>query len=355
MPGFSFDKNFLARVFPAASIRGHGLWGEWRNASPLVDWTPSAVSSPQKTSHSPMPTRNHLEFGKVRPLRLFLIILAVLFTIEAIVMFVLPHIIPPESTVTFGAMIDACLLTVVLAPMLWLLIIKPLQNLAATRQRLLAQALSAQENERRRIARDLHDSLGQSLTSLMVGLRVIEESSTEVEVQSQARELRRIGSATHDDVRRLARGLRPAILDDVGLVPALERFLQELGGSHQIETSLDVSCQDQSRLPESVETSVFRIVQEAASNAIRHGKAQHLRIKLSRESNYLNIEIDDDGCGFNVASSLKANQMSSPFGLLSIRERACLLAGEAIISSQPGVGTHVQVHIPLSPPDGTHG
>ena len=189
----------------------------------------------------------------------------------------------------------------------------------------------------------------------MVGLRVIEESSTEAEVQAQVRELRRIGSETHDDVRRLARGLRPAILDDVGLVPALERFLQELGNSHQVEASLDSACHEQSRLSENVETSVFRIVQEAASNAIRHGKAKHLRVKLSCDSNYLHIDIEDDGCGFNVASSLKANRMNSPFGLLSIHERACLLGGEALISSKPGVGTHIQVHIHLAPPEGTHG
>jgi len=302
-----------------------------------------------------MPTRNNLEFGKVRPLRLFLIILVVLFAIEAIVMFVLPLIIPPESTVTYGAVIDAGLLTVVLAPMLWILIVKPLQNLAATRQRLLAQALSAQENERRRIARDLHDSLGQSLTSLMVGLRVIEDSSTEAAVQAQVRELRRIGSETHDDVRRLARGLRPAILDDVGLVPALEHFLQDLGSSHQVEASLDLSCQEQPRLPENVETAIFRIVQEAASNAIRHGKAKHLRVKLSRGPTYLHVDIEDDGCGFNVASSLQANRMNSPFGLLSIHERACLLGGEAFISSKPGVGTHVRVHIHLALPEGAHG
>ena len=302
-----------------------------------------------------MPTRNNLEFGKVRPLRVFLIVLVVLFTIEAIVMFVLPHIIPPESTVTFGAVIDACLLTIVLAPMLWFLIVKPLQNLATTRRRLLAQALSAQENERRRIARDLHDSLGQSLTSLMVGLRVIEESSQDAAVQAQARELRRVGSAAHDDVRRLARGLRPAILDDVGLVPALERLLQEFGSSHQLEATLDSKCQDQPRLPEDVETSVFRIVQEAANNAIRHGNAKHFRVRLRRESKYLHVDIEDDGCGFNVASSLKTNRKNSPFGLLSIHERACLLGGEAMISSKPGGGTHIQVHVQLAPAEEIHG
>lgn len=302
-----------------------------------------------------MPTRNNLDFGKVRPLRLFLMILGVMFTIEAIVMFILPFIIPPESTVTFGAMIDACLLTVVLAPMLWLLIVRPLQNLAATRQRLLAQALSAQENERRRIARDLHDSLGQAITSLMVGLRVIEESSTQPEVQAQVRELRRIGSETHDDVRRLARGLRPAILDDAGLMPALERYLQELSTSQQVETSLDASCHEESRFSDSIETAVFRIVQEATNNAIRHGKAKHVRVTMRCDANYLYVDVDDDGCGFEITSSNKADRTNSPFGLLSIHERACLLGGEAVISSRPGRGTHVHVKLKLPPLEVPHG
>lgn len=296
-----------------------------------------------------MPHRNNLEFGKIRPLRVFLLVLLVLFTSEAIVMFVLPFIVPSESSVTLGAVIDACLLTIVLAPMLWLLIVRPLQNLAATRRRLLAQVLSAQENERRRIARDLHDSLGQALTSLMVGLRVIEDSSTEPAVQAQARELRRIGSETHDDVRRLARGLRPAILDDVGLVPALERFLQELSVSQEVDASLDATCQEHARLSEDVETSVFRIVQEAASNAVRHGHAKHLRVKLSCNSTELHIDVEDDGRGFDVASNTNSNEMNSPFGLLSIHERACLLGGEAQISSKPDAGTHVRVHFPLIP------
>jgi signal transduction histidine kinase len=174
-------------------------------------------------------------------------------------------------------------------------------------------------------------------------------------VLAQARELRRIGRETHDDVRRLARGLRPAILDDVGLVPALERFLQELGSSHQIEASFDSSCQEESRLPEIVETSVFRIVQEAANNAIRHGKAKHLRVKLNCSSTDLHIDIEDDGCGFDVTSSLNANRTNSPFGLLSIHERACLMGGKAMISSQPGVGTRIQVHMRLAPLEGVHG
>jgi signal transduction histidine kinase len=299
-----------------------------------------------------MPTRHDLELGRIRPLRLFLVILFVLFTIETLVMFGLPYLTPADSTVTFGAIIDACLLTIVLAPLLWFLIVKPLQKLAATRQRLLAIALSAQENERRRIARDLHDSLGQALTSLMVGLRTIEESSADEQVKSHIRELRRVGSDTHEEVRRLARGLRPAILDDMGLIPALERYLEDQSSAHHIEIKLESACQNQSRLPEGVETAVFRIVQEATTNAIRHGKAKHLRVNLSCNAGQLRIEIDDDGCGFDATSALKNDEANSPFGLLSIHERACLLGGEAKINSRPGSGTNIRVEIPLSPQRG---
>lgn len=296
-----------------------------------------------------MPTRQNLELGKIQPLRLFLTLLAVLFAIEAIVMLVLPYLVPAESSVAYGAVIDACILTIVLAPLLWYMIVKPLQTLAATRQRLLAQALSAQEDERRRIARDLHDSLGQSLTGLMVGLRTIEEASSEPAVKEQARELRRIGGDTHDEVRRLARGLRPTILDDLGLLPALERYVEEISTTHQIEATFHPQCSDSLRLSEDVETAIYRIVQEASINAIRHGKAAHLRISLGCDPKCLDIQIKDDGRGFDVVSALRVNNSKNPFGLLSIQERAFLLGGEAAFTSSPGSGTLVRVRIPLSP------
>ena len=302
-----------------------------------------------------MPFRQHLEMGKIRPLRLFVIILVMLFTIEVIVMLLLPFLMPAKGASTIGALVDACLLTSVLAPLLWYLIIKPLQRLAATRQRLLALTLSAQENERGRIARDLHDSLGQSLTSLMIGLRTIEESSTEQHVQAQARELRRLGNDTHVEVRRLARGLRPAVLDDLGLVPALERYAEDLCSSIQISAIFECDCPDSVKLPEQVQTAVYRIVQEAATNAIRHGKAKSLHIKLGCDPRRLRVDIVDDGLGFDVASALKTDQASSPFGLLSIYERAGLLGGEVVIDSQSGQGTRVRVQIPLEPAEPKNG
>lgn len=302
-----------------------------------------------------MPTRQNLELGKIQPLRLFVIILFLLFTLEIIVMLVLPYLTPANSASVYGAFIDAFLLTGVLAPLLWYLIIKPLQKLAATRQRLLALTLSAQENERGRIARDLHDSLGQALTSLMIGLRTIEESSTDQHVQSQAQELRRIGSDTHNEVRRLARGLRPAVLDDLGLVPALERYVEDVGSSHQISAVFQHECPESVALNESVQTAIYRIVQEAATNAVRHGKAKSLQVKMRCNDHQLHLDILDDGLGFDVATAMKSNRANNPFGLLSIHERASLLGGNAFINSGLGQGTHVRVQIPLQPAEAQDG
>lgn len=294
-----------------------------------------------------MPTRQNLDLGRIQPLRLFVIILVLLFSIEVLVMLVLPYLLPIRGTKLAEALVDACLLTGVLAPLLWYLIVKPLQKLAATRQRLLAFALSAQEDERGRIARDLHDSLGQALTGLMIGLRTIEGSSQEESVQLQARELRRIGSEMHDEVRRLARGLRPAVLDDLGLVPALERYVVDLAAAHQINAKFERDCQEGIKFPADVQTAVYRIVQEAATNAVRHGKAAHVQVKLSCGPLGLSIAIFDDGAGFDVATALQSDQENSPFGLLSIHERAVLLGGEATITSRPGHGTQVRANFPL--------
>lgn len=296
-----------------------------------------------------MKKRAQFEVQNIQPLRLFMLVLGVLFVIESIVMFLLPLLVPAGSGVAYGAVLDACLLTGILAPMLWFLIVKPLQETASLRQRLLAFAFSVQEAERRRIARDLHDSLGQSLTSLLVGLRTIEESSLDPKVIEQIQELRRIGADTHDDVRRLARGLRPSLLDDLGLLPALERYLDEIASTHHIQTELNQNCKTTVRLPDEVETAAYRIVQEAITNSIRHGGATLVRVDMQCNPQKLTIRIQDNGKGFDVSAAMKANNSSSPFGLLSLQERAFLLGGVASIISRPNIGTTIQVSIPLAP------
>ncbi len=128
--------------------------------------------------------------GDWRPSTLFWIVLALIFSVEVSVMLVLPHVLPGEEGKTYYAILDACLLTSVLSPLLWRLVVVPLQVLAATRLKLLDRILEAQEEERGRIARDLHDSLGQLLTCLQVGLRAVEESTDDVALRVRLQALR---------------------------------------------------------------------------------------------------------------------------------------------------------------------
>lgn len=263
-------------------------------------------------------------------------------------MLALPHLVPPDCGVAFTAVLDACLLTIGLAPLLWWLIVRPLQRLADFRHRMLALVLSAEEDERRRIARDLHDGLGQTLTSLLVGLRTIEESSVDETVQAGLRNLRDIGAGAHDEIRRLARGLRPAVLDDAGLIPALERFLADARTSQKIAIDFEFEKVEQTHLSAEVETALYRISQEAITNAVRHGVASRIDVALHFHSNRVELSIRDNGAGFCPADMMSKHSQKSPFGLLSIYERARLLGGNAWIESEADAGALVRVQLPVA-------
>lgn len=291
----------------------------------------------------------------VQPSRLFLVVLAIIFAVEAAVMLVLPLLVPPGASYLHEAIIDACLLTSLLAPLLWWLVILPLRNLVATRTELLDRLLTAQEDERARIARDLHDGLGQSLTCLTVGLRAIEEASHDEPVREHARDLRQIGSETHNEVRRLASGLRPSVLDDIGLAAALERYFSDASKLNAIQSKLDLDGLQQLRLPRAVETALYRIVQEATTNAIRHGAATEIRLTVRLDPQHVELTIQDNGSGFDTRSVLKRQTGTGSLGLWSIRERVALLSGTVQINSHPGAGTVVVVRIPLPPAEPVDG
>jgi PAS domain S-box-containing protein len=138
---------------------------------------------------------------------------------------------------------------------------------------LARSVITAQEDERRRIARELHDETGQWLTAMLVGLRTLEEAPTSADVQSQARELRRLASFTLGEVGRLARGLHPSVLDDLGLVAALERYAQEFDAAHGIKVSVRTHSLTTARLPLPVETALYRMAQEALTNAAKYANA----------------------------------------------------------------------------------
>jgi signal transduction histidine kinase len=284
----------------------------------------------------------------IKPWRLFLVVLGLIFAVESTVMFLLPVLLPNGASATYTAIFDACLLTGTLAPLMWALVIRPLRELAQARAELLARILTAQEEERGRIARDLHDGLGQSLTCLTVGLRTVEEGVSDEAIRQQLQELRRIGAETHQDIRRLATGLRPSLLDDLGLVAALERYFDDISKLNGASTKLDFDGLQQTRLPPAVETALYRIAQEATSNAIRHGAATELWLTMRKSDRAIEMTIRDNGHGFDPQAALRRCHESQSFGLCSMRERVALLSGTLDVESHPGAGTEVSVRIPLN-------
>jgi two-component system, NarL family, sensor histidine kinase DevS len=205
----------------------------------------------------------------------------------------------------------------------------------------LRRVVTAQELERRRLARELHDETGQALTSILLGLKEVEEAGSEEEAREAAAALRDLVVATLHSVRRLAVELRPQALDDFGLVPALERLAETFAG----QTGVDVDFQAAvgvERLPPEIETALYRIVQEALTNVVKHAGATHVSIVLSRKNAAVTAVIEDDGRGFESSASDGAG-----LGLVGIRERLRLLDGRLAIESTQGSGTTIVAEVPL--------
>jgi signal transduction histidine kinase len=203
------------------------------------------------------------------------------------------------------------------------------------------RSVAAQEVERKRFARELHDETGQALTSILLKLSSAESAATLEETRETLADLRELVVATLQDVRRLAVELRPSALDDFGLVPALTR----LGQGTREASGLDVQVEARlgpSRLPSEIETAAYRIVQEALTNAVKHARATHVSIVLSRTGDTLAILVEDDGRGFDVGDA------GEGLGLVGMRERVELAAGTFLIESSPGAGTTIRLQLPIS-------
>jgi PAS domain S-box-containing protein len=213
------------------------------------------------------------------------------------------------------------------------------------RRDLLTRLLAAHEDAQGRLSRELHDGAGQSLTAVLVGLRRLEDAASLKEAKALAARQRGVVAAIIEELGRLARGLRPAALDDLGLRGALQRYAIE--GERLFGLEITLRCRRVSALPREVETALFRTVQEAVSNAARHGSASGVRISLERDGGGLRLDVTDDGCGFDTSRIRRA---PGHLGLSGIRERAALLGGRAEIVSHPGRGTRVAVSLPLPAP-----
>ena len=212
---------------------------------------------------------------------------------------------------------------------------------------LLEHELSAQEEERRRIARELHDEAGQLLTSLLVGLRTLEDARKLADVKAQGRRLREIAAQAIDEVGRLARGLHPTVLDDHGLGVALSRYVIEYTKTHNIAVELKLNELDFSTLPSPIQIGLYRILQEALTNVARHSGAKAVSIRFARSATALEVAVIDDGCGFDA----KAVAVSSHrLGIQSMRERTTMLGGTFSFAAQRK-GTKILVHVPLANQD----
>jgi len=203
------------------------------------------------------------------------------------------------------------------------------------------RVVRAQEDERRRLARELHDETGQALTSILLGLKGLEELDDMTVLGEAVAALRERVVATLQDVRRLAVELRPAALDDFGLEAALERltvgFAEQTGMKVELESRLH-----DARLPEEVETVLYRTVQEALTNIVKHAEAGRISIVIAQKGRSVGAVIEDDGRGFDPERDVDGG-----IGLIGMRERIALLDGSVTIESAPGKGTTLAVEVPV--------
>jgi signal transduction histidine kinase len=215
------------------------------------------------------------------------------------------------------------------------------------RNRLIQQAVTAQEEERRRIARELHDEAGQSLTALLVGLRTIEEARTIAEAAELAQRLRGIAAQTLDEVGRLSRGLHPSILDEVGLPAAVTRHVQEFAELHGVAVDVRIEGLDSELLQPALQATVYRVLQEALTNVAKHADARSVSVRLLRHATTVELRVQDDGAGFDPAGGAETGAGDGHLGLQVMRERAALLGGSVEVESQPGAGTTITAHFPM--------
>lgn len=217
----------------------------------------------------------------------------------------------------------------------------------ALRTRFLEAVLKVQESERRHLARELHDETGQALTALLVGLRAIREGldrRRQAHIDVLSTQLRQVVG----DVSRLARGLHPSVLDELGLTSGIERLAQDAQAAHQIHVQVKASGRDlEDELSPEQRLASYRIVQEALTNVVRHARARRAQIHLVVRTDRVNLDVEDDGRGFDVEEVTgPSGGLGIGLGVHGMKERAQLLGGDVEIHSSPGKGTRVAAWFP---------
>lgn len=215
------------------------------------------------------------------------------------------------------------------------------------RGQLLSQVITAQEEERKRIARDLHDQLGQALSAMTMGMEAAERalSPSQDGLRDRLFHAKSLATRALEQTHELILDLRPVALDDLGLIAAMRSYAEQ----HLLPRGVEVQVSTQGsarRLAPELEIALFRIVQEAINNIANHANAQHVHLSIAFAAAGVRVRVEDDGCGFDPDEILQAGDHDRGFGLLGMQERAALAEGSVVIDSQPGAGTRIEITLP---------
>ena len=218
----------------------------------------------------------------------------------------------------------------------------------AEREALHRKLLYAQEEERRRIARELHDQMGQNLTALNVGLKSLLDRQSRSGLGNRVQRLQELATQTARDLHRVAVELRPAALDDLGLAKAIRALTEIWSTRHGIDVDLEAGQYEPAGISSEIETTLYRIIQEALNNVAKHSGATRVALVLRRTAGHVQAIIEDDGRGFDARLAPRSGNGRGRLGLLGIQERLGMVGGDFKVESAPGRGATLLVRIPIS-------
>ncbi|MBO8168901.1 MAG: HAMP domain-containing protein [Thermoanaerobacteraceae bacterium] len=216
------------------------------------------------------------------------------------------------------------------------------------RRFLLNKVITAQEEERLRISRELHDETGQALSSVNLALASLEGSQTQEELHQRVTLMQQTVRKALEGIHLLARQLRPSVLDKLGLAAAVERFIKDCSAYWGKDIGLTTVGCSGDHIPPEIKIAAYRIVQEALTNALRHAEAENISVVLQKTKDKVLAIIEDDGKGFDLDNVLRQNEDMSHLGLFGMQERANMLGGSLNIETAPGKGTTVYAELPLN-------
>ncbi len=285
----------------------------------------------------------------VSPVRVFTLVIVVVFAVEAGIMLALARIFPRDTDSALLSVVDSVVLVASLCPVLWILVVRPLRALVSHRGELLTRLISIQEHERAKMARDLHDELGQVQTAVMLASRSLINAQSLEQARERGEIVHQMAAEAMETTRRLSRGLSPSVLNDFGLGRAIERMCEDLAAAGSIEVSAENGVGD-ARFKPDLEIALYRIAQEAITNAVRHSGGSRVWVRLKREGDRLALEVTDNGRGFDPGSISPPSD--GGLGIPGMNERTVLLGGRFEIIPVLTGGTTLRAEVPV-PPDGT--